>query len=206
MRITFQGCRLDWSFSFLMAQLKWNWQCWHSCCGEFVKTSIVAFLDSFHEDNVTYWEVSRTCHYLFLSISSYDHIMAIIPFIAHIVDTFMICRKTIKVDLLCKGLCPEENIKPRYVFPQFNIIKNAPTWTDVLLRMLLNLRCKEPVCLQVSIRNSQMYWKRIRQLTYVIQAFWFIYITFWILIFIFYRCWKLFLYHFIYSCTRFPKS
>ena len=30
-RITFQGCRLHWSSSFLMAQLKWSWPYWHSC-------------------------------------------------------------------------------------------------------------------------------------------------------------------------------
>ena len=33
-RIAFQGCRLHWSDSFLMAQLKQSWQYWHSCTGE----------------------------------------------------------------------------------------------------------------------------------------------------------------------------
>ena len=30
-RITFQGCRLHWPSSFLMAQLKLSWQYWHFC-------------------------------------------------------------------------------------------------------------------------------------------------------------------------------
>ena len=33
-RIIFQGCRLHWSCSFLMAQLKQSWQYWHSCIAE----------------------------------------------------------------------------------------------------------------------------------------------------------------------------
>ena len=30
-RVTFQGCTLQWSSSFLMEQLKQSWQYWHSC-------------------------------------------------------------------------------------------------------------------------------------------------------------------------------
>ena len=33
-RIIVQGCRLCWSCSFLMAQLKQSWQYWHSCLAE----------------------------------------------------------------------------------------------------------------------------------------------------------------------------
>ena len=33
-RIIFQGCRLHWFSSFLMAKLKRCWQYWHSCIVE----------------------------------------------------------------------------------------------------------------------------------------------------------------------------
>ena len=33
-RITLQGCRLQWSSSFWMTQLKWSWQYLHSCIVE----------------------------------------------------------------------------------------------------------------------------------------------------------------------------
>ena len=33
-RIIFQRCKLHWSHSFLMAQLKQSWQYWHSCVTE----------------------------------------------------------------------------------------------------------------------------------------------------------------------------
>ena len=33
-RIIFQGCRLHWSSSFLMAELERSWQYWHSCIAE----------------------------------------------------------------------------------------------------------------------------------------------------------------------------
>ena len=43
-RIKFQGCKLHWSNSFLMAQLKWTWQYWHSCIVESLWKTLVADL------------------------------------------------------------------------------------------------------------------------------------------------------------------
>ena len=40
-RITFQGCRLHWSSSFLMAQLKRSWQNWHSCIVESLSKTLM---------------------------------------------------------------------------------------------------------------------------------------------------------------------
>ena len=43
-RITFKCCKLHWfsSFcSFSLAQLKWSWQCWHSCIVESLWKSLV---------------------------------------------------------------------------------------------------------------------------------------------------------------------
>ena len=33
-RNTFQGRRIHWCYSFLMAELKRSWQYWHSCIGK----------------------------------------------------------------------------------------------------------------------------------------------------------------------------
>ena len=40
-RITFQGCRLHKSSSFLMVQLKQSWQCWHSCVVESLRKTLM---------------------------------------------------------------------------------------------------------------------------------------------------------------------
>ena len=40
-RIIFKGCRLHWSSSFLMAQLKQSWQHWHSCIAESLCKSLL---------------------------------------------------------------------------------------------------------------------------------------------------------------------
>ena len=46
-RITFQGCRLHWSSSFLMAKLKRSWQDWYSCIVESLWKTLVAHFRSF---------------------------------------------------------------------------------------------------------------------------------------------------------------
>ena len=68
--ITFQGYKLHWSGSFLMAQLKRSWQYWHSCIAQslwkplFVNTACTGPFDKHPEMSVTtlgglkYWSHS----------------------------------------------------------------------------------------------------------------------------------------------------
>ena len=53
-RITFQGCRLHWSSSFAMVQLKRSWQYWQSCCGA---ESLWKYL-MFHDQYFFAWPVA----------------------------------------------------------------------------------------------------------------------------------------------------
>ena len=43
-RITFQGCRLYWSSSYLMAQLKWSWQYCYFCIVEILSKTVLQAL------------------------------------------------------------------------------------------------------------------------------------------------------------------
>ena len=46
-RITLQGCRLYWSSSFLLVQVRQNWQYWHSCVVESLGKTLLI-----HEKNI----------------------------------------------------------------------------------------------------------------------------------------------------------
>ena len=71
-RIKFQGCKLcklHWSSSFLMAQLKWSWQYWHFCIVESLwKTLLTWHQTSNSHSAKSFTDIPTYIHNLNLSL------------------------------------------------------------------------------------------------------------------------------------------